>query len=334
MIIMTEVYIILLNWNGWKDTVQCLESLFRGDYPHFRVIVCDNKSSDGSMEKIKAWAEGKLAVDEKINQTLKSAISPPIKKPVMYVRYNQAEAENGGKKDDEEFPLVLIQNNANRGFSAGNNVGIRYALKKGAAYTWLLNNDTLVLRNTLKELVHCIQSDEAIGLVGSVIYFSGRPSEIQTYGGGKILPLLGLDRFARSPGRIHYVSGTSLFIKREVLEQTGLLDEGFFFYWEDVDFSRRALKKGWKPAVCGSAFVYHKFSASVEGQSLKSDLFKAASLALYFKKHYKVRWILPVAFNILGMVINRLLRGQFSRIFPILSEVFTTTTKGPEKKQA
>jgi GT2 family glycosyltransferase len=189
-----------------------------------------------------------------------------------------------------------------------------------------LNNDTLVPANTLKELVYCMESDETIGLVGAVIYFSDRPSKVQAYGGGKIMPVFGVDRFVRSPGRSHYVSGTSLLVKREVVGQIGLLDEGFFFYWEDVDFSRRALDKGWKAAVCPNAFVYHKFSASVEGQSLKSDLFKAASLVRYFRKHYKVRWILPVTLNILGMVVNRLLRGQFSRIFPILREVFITTT--------
>jgi len=319
---MAEVYIIVLNWNGWKDTVQCLESLFRSDYRNFRVIVCDNRSSDGSMGKIKQWAEGKLTVEDGVNEKLKSLISPPIKKPVAYVQYNQAEAEKGGKGDDKKVPLVLIRNDGNFGYSGGNNVGIRYASEKGADHIWLLNNDTLVLKNTLRELVHGMESGEALGLVGSVIYFADESSKIQTFGGGKIGPLLGVDRFVRSPGVIHYVSGTSLFIKREVIEQIGLLDDKFFFYWEDVDFSRRALKGGWKLDVAGNAYVYHKFSASVEGQSLKSDLFKAASLAWYFKKHYRVRWVIPVFFNISGMVFNRLIRGQFDRVLPIIKEAF------------
>ncbi len=317
---MEAVYIILLNWNGWNDTCQCLESVLRSDYPNFRVIVCDNRSTDGSLEKIKDWAEGKLIVDDIINEKLKSLISPPIKKPLAYVQYTRAEAEQGGKNDDKKIPLVLIQNDANAGYSAGNNVGIRYALQKNADYIWLLNNDTVITNTTLKELVYRVQSGENPGLVGTLIYHASQPSKIQAYGGGKIMKVLGLDRFVYSPGVIDYVSGTSLFIRREVIEQVGLLDEKFFFYWEDADYSRRVLKQGWKLGVASNAVVYHKFSATVGGQSLKSDLFKVASLTRYFKKHQRGWWLIPVGFNISGMVVKRLFRGQLGRIWPIVKE--------------
>lgn len=56
------IYIILLNWNSWVDTIECLESLFRNDYPNYRVVVCDNNSMDDSMLYIKAWAKGNLDV--------------------------------------------------------------------------------------------------------------------------------------------------------------------------------------------------------------------------------------------------------------------------------
>src|SRR5260370_12650012 len=56
-----RVYIVLLNWNGWQDTIECLESVFRLSYSHFTVIVCDNASSDGSIEKIEGWAKGFIA---------------------------------------------------------------------------------------------------------------------------------------------------------------------------------------------------------------------------------------------------------------------------------
>ncbi len=317
---MEAVYIILLNWNGWKDTCQCLESVLHSDYPNFRVIVCDNRSTDGSMQKIKDWAEGKLIADEEINEKLKSFISPPIKKPLAYVQYTRAEAEQGGKNDDEKIPLVLIQNDSNAGYSAGNNVGIRYALQKNADYIWVLNNDTIITHRTLKELVYRVQSGENLGLLGTLIYYASEPSKIQVYGGGKLMKVLGVDRFVYSPGVIDYVSGTSLFIKREVIEKVGLLDEKFFFYWEDVDYSRRVLEKGWKLGVATNAIVYHKFSASVGGQSLKSDLFKVASLTRYFKKHRRRWWFFPVGFNISGMLVKRLYRGQFGRIWPIVKE--------------
>jgi GT2 family glycosyltransferase len=307
---MTTVYIILLNWNGWENTIQCLESLLNMNYPDFRVIICDNCSTDKSMEKIKAWAK---------------------QKSIEYLDFNRIEAENDGNPDNVYTRLVLIQNESNSGFSAGNNPGIRYALKKNADYIWLLNNDTLVETGTLNALVSQIQSDSSFGIAGAVIYATHTPSCVQAYGGGRIIPFTGMDRFVLKPSPIDYVTGACMLIKREVIDQTGLLDESFFFYWEDVDFSRRAIKKGWKLTVAPNANVYHKFSASVGKQSLKSDLFKVASLIHFYKKNRKFTWLAPVAINILGMIINRIIRRQFNRVLPIIKEMFKSifTAKKP-----
>jgi GT2 family glycosyltransferase len=317
------VYVILLNWNGWQDTLHCLESVLRSDYEDFRVIVCDNLSTDGSLEKIKAWARGKQPASQDLDEQLKSLVFPGVEKPVPYIEYPRADAEAGGNEKDGNIPLVLIENGSNDGFSAGNNVGIRYALKRRADYIWLLNNDTVVKGNTLKELVYRTESEKGIGVSGAVIYLAWEPSKIQTYGGGTISHLSGRDRFIHSPGPVEYVAGTSLFVKREVFERVGLLDEGFFFYWEDVDFSRRVTDADWNLAVAANAVVYHKFSASVGGQSLKSDLFKVASLTRYFRKHQKKGlWLFPVFFHLSGMLVNRIFRGQFSRVGPIIRAVF------------
>ena len=193
-------------------------------------------------------------------------------------------------------------------------------MKKNADSLWLLNNDTLAAGTALKEMVYRMQTDETLGLVGALIYHASEPSKIQAYGGGNLMPLLGVDRFVHAPGAIDYISGTSLFIRRQVIEQIGLLDENIFFYWEDVDYCQRALKRGWQLGVASNAVVYHKFSASVGEQSLKADLFKAASLTRYFRKHQRLSWIIPVGFNISGMVLKRLFRRQFNRVWPILKE--------------
>jgi hypothetical protein len=322
------VYVILLNWNGWKDTLHCLESILRSDYDDIRVIVCDNLSTDGSLEKIKAWAEGRQSADPDIDEQLKPLVFPGVEKPVPYVEYLRIDAEAGGNLKDEKVPLVLIENGSNDGYSAGNNVGIRYALKRRADYIWLLNNDTLVKGNTLKELVYRTESEKGTGAAGAVIYLARQPGKIQTYGGGTISHFSGRDRFIHSPGPVGYVAGTSLLVKREVFEQVGLLDEGFFFYWEDVDFSRRVTEAGWNLAVAANAAVYHKFSASVGGQSLKSDLFKVSSLTRYFRKHQKgVRWFFPALFHLSGMLVNRIFRGQLNRVGPILKAAYKALFK-------
>lgn len=319
------VYVILLNWNGWKDTVQCLESVLKSDYRSYRVVVCDNDSTDGSVEKIKAWADGKLRVnvDGDVHESLKPLIRPGVGKPVSYVEYGRVEAEQGGSGQDSGIPLVLIRNGSNDGFSAGNNVGIRYAMVRDARYIWLLNNDTVIKPSAMKELAYLAQSEEKIGAAGAVIYYATEPGRIQTFGGGRLARLTGRDKFIREPERIDYVSGTSLFVKRDAMEQAGLMDERFFFYWEDVDFSQRIKKAGWNLAVAANASVYHKFSSTVGSQSLKSDLFRAASLTRYFRKHRK-SWFFPVTFNISGMLANRIVRGQFNRLGPIIKETWNS----------
>jgi GT2 family glycosyltransferase len=325
---MSSVYIILLNWNGWKDTVQCLESVMRCDYKDFRVIVCDNDSSDHSMEHIKKWADGNLdagAMGTSVHEELEPLILPAVPKPVAYVELDRETAETGAldKIDKiQDTPLVLIQTGANHGFSAGNNVGIHFALRFKPDYIWLLNNDTLIKENTLSTLVTYMETNKDTGLAGGAIYRADEPGSLQTLGGGTLLPLIGTDRFKLKAGPIDYVTGTSLFVRTQVTEEIGLLDEGFFFYWEDTDYSARAGKAGWHLAMVEDAVVYHKFSASVGSRSLKSDLFKIASLTRYFKKHQPYRWWIPVGINLLGMLIKRLFRGQFRRMVPIIKAMF------------
>ncbi len=123
------VYIILLNWNGWKDTVECVESCRKLSYPDVRIVIVDNGSTDGSETRLR-----------------------------------------------ERFPdLELIQTGANLGFAGGNNVGIRYALEKGAEYVWLLNNDTIADAEALSALVQAAEDDQTVGMVGSKIVYHDDP---------------------------------------------------------------------------------------------------------------------------------------------------------------
>src|SRR6185437_17080351 len=77
------VYIIILNWNGWKDTVACLESVLRSTFQEFKVILCDNNSSDQSIEYIRQWARGAIGA-ECSNSALAHLIDPPLDKPIPF----------------------------------------------------------------------------------------------------------------------------------------------------------------------------------------------------------------------------------------------------------
>jgi len=265
-----KVAIIVLNWNGWRDTIECLESLQRLTYPNYQIIVVDNGSTDGSVEKIKAWAKGENKVKTKFSN------HNPRAKPVYWVEYNREVAEIGGIVEKEkklaEFPpsrrMVLIQTGENLGFAGGNNVGIKYALAQNSKYILLLNNDTVVNANFLSLMVEAAEADESVGIIGSKIYYYDHPQKIW-FAGGSLCIWRGsayhfgqnqLDTGKKFSGvaNVDFVTGCVMLIKSRLLQDTGLLDEAFFLYVEDVDFCYRALEAGWKVSVCLDAQVWHK----------------------------------------------------------------------------
>src|SRR5438874_2644470 len=97
---MTEnVCIIVVNWNAWRETIECLESVLRMEYSRFTVILCDNGSSDDSMSHIRAWAKLGTWDRAKVNHALVYLTSPPVKKPLIYAEYKRSEAEEGGDRE-------------------------------------------------------------------------------------------------------------------------------------------------------------------------------------------------------------------------------------------
>jgi len=172
-----KVAIIILNYNGWKDTIECLESLRKIDYPDYLTIVVDNGSSDGSIEKIKSWAEGKLETN---SEYVKYAAQ---NKPIYVVEYEKEIAEKGGidkfeselQKYSPNRKIVLIKNNKNLGFSGGNNVGAKYAIQRNVKYIILLNNDTIIIDiDFMNKIIDAFRYDDNIFVVGpNIVNFSG-----------------------------------------------------------------------------------------------------------------------------------------------------------------
>lgn len=254
----SRVYVVILNWNGWADTIECLESVFRLDYPEFRVIVCDNASEDGSLEQIKAWARGDVVVTLPDENPLRRFSSPPVAKPVTFVEYDRARAESGGDPA-EDARLVLIQTGANLGFAGGNNVGIRYALDQGADFIWLLNNDAVVSDSRILDRLIETSLGEAICSTVTVDYYSKKV----WFAGGAISWLVGGPTHSRKrrTGIAYpsgFISGCNMFVPAQVLLDLGLLDERFFLGMEDCVLSYRARMDGRRLMIVNVDSVYHK----------------------------------------------------------------------------
>lgn len=268
-------------------------------------MVIDNGSTDGSMDRIKAWAAGELPEESKF-----FTYEPSIK-PVRWIEYDRATAEAGGLPELETMidslssnrRVILIQSGANLGYAGGNNVGIRYALERGAEYIWLLNNDTVVDKNTLTELVNLGNSNEKTGMIGSKLLYYDRPNIIQAAAGGRYSFFMGLARHYGwldpddgrwdRPFRPHYVTGASMLVKRQCFEHVGLLDESFFMYGEEVDWQFRACKKGWETTYCPAAVVYHKEGATAGYKSPYAE-FYCTRANIWLCRRY-APWSVPFA---------------------------------------
>ncbi|MDP4145743.1 MAG: glycosyltransferase [Bacillota bacterium] len=262
-----KVYIILLNWNGWADTIECIESIYGNNYPNYQVVIVDNDSSDASLDKIKLWAESKN---------------------IPSIEYDYAEAINGGNihkeialnkssAHDTEIPLVMIKSGRNLGFSDGNNIGIRYSIAKGdLEYLWILNNDTTINKDALLEMVKLAESDKRIGIVGSKLLRYYNPNIIQEIYGeinwkdnGKGI---GLDENDKGQwdcnievsGRI---MGASMLLKKELIDDIGLFDDKYFMEYEDADLCMRAKINGWKIFYCYKSKVFHKEGGTIAGDN-------------------------------------------------------------------
>ncbi|MCX5696555.1 MAG: glycosyltransferase family 2 protein [Candidatus Omnitrophica bacterium] len=280
---MGRVTIILINYNNYLDTIECLESLLRIEFPDYQVIVIDNNSTNDSCGKIIGWLKGEIKPDLS-SSNLKELVNPPLSKPVPYIYYDficneflakgegvpVGSAVSSGQKVTMGLRLVLIRLSLNLGFSGANNIGIKFAMNNfPQEYFWFLNNDTVVEKSTLKEMLTTMNSGSTIGAVGSKILYYDKPDVIQCLGGGEIKwnydisPYKGKrDSEPYDREITGYITGSSLLIKKEIVEKVGLWDEIFFMLFEDLDYSLRIRGCGYKLYLSARSRVFHKEGAS------------------------------------------------------------------------
>jgi GT2 family glycosyltransferase len=218
---------IVLNWNRARYTLACVASL-RATYGAHRlsVIVVDNGSKDSSWEELKQ-------------------LTPA--------------------------DVTLIQTGANLGYAGGNNVGIHAALDLEVDYIWILNNDTLIHHHCLDELLRAAEKYPQAGVLVPKILYKDLPGTLW-YAGGSYNPVLartvhrgiGAQDESRFDATcdVTFATGCSLFVRREIFELSGLFDDRYFLYWEDVEFSSRVLHAGYKICFVPTARIWHEEGTS------------------------------------------------------------------------
>ncbi len=287
------INVILVNWNGWRDTLKCVTSLLcASPTPRLRVIVVDNASRDDSVRQIE------LGLSE-----------------LGFAEY----ADHGGKSQRREVRRIraflcpgqatvdavwLVQSNSNLGFAGGNNLGVDLAENTfPSEYYWFLNNDTTVDELAARKLLDEMTADPRIGICGSTLVFAQQPQHIQAMAGVKYNHWTGrghqigsgmsrdaLMRHADVLKRLTYVSGASMFVSRSFIVSVGVMSEDYFLYQEELDWAWRGQGKyrlGW----ASQSLVYHDEGASIGTASAnrianpKSDFFQTRSKVIFSLRH-------------------------------------------------
>jgi GT2 family glycosyltransferase len=246
------VAVAMVNWNGCQDTINCLESLERLTYPDPALIVCDNASTDNSVERLAKWAADRgwtwNVVDE----------------PGHHFQNPTDTAK--------DCRLLIIRSSQNRGFTGGTNLAIRYALEGGRqpAYIWVLNTDTLVEPNSLRQAVEALEANSALGSAQSLLLWARQPDLLDSAGlrllrrGGAQDILhhrarVELDR--RINGRqvveIFGCCGAAAIYRVNALQVVGVFDESLFQSYEDVDLACRLRQGGFAAVLVPHSIVYH-----------------------------------------------------------------------------
>jgi len=242
-----NVAVIILNWNGVRDTLECIESIRKNDYQNFTIIVADNGSSDNSIIAI-----------------------------------------------EHQYPgIVIIDNKKNLGFAEGNNQAIRFALNNNFRNILLLNNDTIIDKNCLRELAVAQEKLPLNSILGCKICYYDQKKTIWHFGSKWNTKKLKLEKIAVNSSadlyndvlEVDQIVGCAMWISADTMKQTGLLEKKYFLNYEETDWCFRAKKNGFQIYSIPSALVYHKISASFKGTT-HSSYFLSRNRLFWIKRNF------------------------------------------------
>lgn len=249
------ITIILLNYNGWRDTIECLESLYKQTTKDWRALIADNGSIDDSVPCLKAWI----------------------------------------KENDCDKRIRLLPLTENYGFAKGNNITIEQAKKDDTDYFWILNNDTVVEPDCLEKMVQYMEQHKEIAALTPAIKLYDKRDFLWNAGGKLVFGgrryFYAYQSANKLKGKqeipITFVTGCALLVRKEMVTKEPLFTERFFFGEEDFDFSLRMKEQGKKMLCLTDAVIYHKVSATANKVPSYNKLFiHTLNRAINLRQHY------------------------------------------------
>ena len=301
--------VVIVTYNSANEIAACLSSLFGSSHRNFFVVVCDNSSTDNTVETVRQWAcestdylGGHGEFTEQRN--------PPSAR------------QNGTLRS-----LTLIHTGSNLGYAGAVNIGLR-ALDADSRvnYFWILNPDSLVREDTMNSYARHLTQEPLVGLLGGRTLYAEEPNAIQSDGGrvGKwtgICHNINLFRLPEDVDRpsasdIEFVCGANIVASRTFYERVGPMREDYFLFYEEVDW---AFRRGELPIdYCADAIIYHHGGASTESGT-ENRLPSAFTNYFNYRSRLRFMWrfrptavFTTYAYSV-AKILRLVLQGELSR---------------------
>lgn len=228
----------------------------------------------------------------------------------------------------KKYPqLAFLRNPANYGYAEGNNVGVRWALDRGAKYVFVLNNDTTVQMNTISHLVAKAQSNPLAAILSPKVLFYDQPTTLNSCGTDmdwfRLRPRLGFcgqeDRGQyQKITRAKVFPGCALLLRSDFLLKEGLFDAGFFLLHEDADLCYRSLRKGYQNIFVSEAIIFHKVSATLSAYPVATQYYSTRNFLYLAERHAcnidRLRVFVGVLFYTVAHVLKFIFGGKHRRL--------------------
>lgn len=278
-----KIAIVILNYNGLKDTLECLESLYQMDYKDFICIVIDNNSKIDPKNELMNRFPQICFIQNSENLGFAQGCNIGIKKG-LDLKADYILLLNNDTKVDKKMLSSFIK-------------GIKEKPDVGIFGGKILRYDT----------------PSIIDHFGG--FFSKEKGDFRSIGSGAIV-----DQFS-SDMKVEYVCGCLMLIKKEVFETIGFLEKDFFLLWEEADFANRALKAHFEIWALADVKVWHKISVSFEGGKIHSDYYWWRNRLLWMdrnlsKKDKNLLWIkliIPEISKVIKNVILKKIQKSYSK---------------------
>jgi GT2 family glycosyltransferase len=306
--------VLIVNYNTWEDTIECIESIGKSNYKKVRIFIVDNNSKDDSVEKIGNWVSRN--------------------KKFKLIKSNIKSFNNDWKNLDflsNNTPLTIFSSSENLGFAKANNLFLQKFIESTSnEFLLMLNPDTVLFPNTIDELVKSYDRD-ILEIVGLKIK-DYQSDKVLAVGGYNYNSLIGSIKpnFRNKNYNLSYIHGGAVFLNNKTLKRVGLLPTDYFLYFEDHDWCYNALRKNIRLSVCSSAVCKDKVGTSI-GRGFMSQYYYTFNVLLFSKKYFKVKMPFVIIYQFFRVIYFFLFKKNFDAGKGILRGLYDYIAYGKRK---